>query len=115
MSGLGQSYPPAGAARRLATLFEQNQGVPISRQQVRDVANQLDYMKRLRRNGGARDILDQKGIAILWGKGDSYVIGKLKLVLVAPDEFISYRSETPQELELLRSQGHSNLVSTSFS
>jgi hypothetical protein len=94
------------ATRRVADLFERNQGVPISRSQIRKVANQLDYMKRIRRNGGARDLLDQKRIAILWGSGDATLISRLKLGLIAKTEFISYAPKNAQELALIRAHGH---------
>jgi hypothetical protein len=87
-------------------MFEQNQGVPISRDDVRRVANQLDYMKRIRRNGGARDILDQKRIAILWGSGDRNLIAQLNLGPVSDKEFISYTPRNAQELALIRANGH---------
>lgn len=111
MTQHGQNYPASGASKRLAALFEERQGVPISRWQVEQVANQLDYMKRLRRNGGARDILDSKGIALLWGGGDTYVIGQLGLGPIAADEFISYKPENEEELALLRTHGHAELQS----
>jgi hypothetical protein len=98
-----------GASRRLATLFEERQEEAISRWEVQHVANQLDYMKRLRRNGGARDILDKKGIAILWGGGDEYVINKLGLGKVGSEEFISYAPRNASELDLLRKNGHAEL------
>jgi hypothetical protein len=92
--------------KALADYFERNQGVPISRDEVRRIANQLDYMKRIRRNGGARDILDQKRIAILWGSGDRTLIGKLHLGRVSETEFISYAPKNAQELALIRAHGH---------
>ena len=114
MSQQGHNNPPTGASKRLATLFEQQQEVPISRSVVQQVANQLDYMKRLRRNGGARDILDTKGIALLWGGGDASVIQQLGLGPVGVDEFISYTPATPQELNLLRANGHAELQNPGF-
>ena len=95
-----------GGTNRLAALFERIQGAPISRVQVQALAQQHDFMKRIRRNGGARDLLAPKGIAILWGQGDKALIKKLGLGPVAPDEFISYRPKDPQEIDLLRRAGH---------
>jgi hypothetical protein len=94
------------ATRRVAEMFEQRQGVPISREEVRRVANQLDYMKRIRRNGGARDILDQKRIAILWGAGDRGLIASFGLGSVSETEFISYAPKNASELALIRKHGH---------
>ncbi len=50
----------------LALLFERYQGLPVSRIQIAAIAQQDDYMRRIRRGGGARDILAPKQIAILY-------------------------------------------------
>lgn len=101
-----QAIMNAGAGTaRLAALFEAVQTKPISRLIVQSIAQQEDYMKRVRRNGGARDVLAPKGIAILWGAGDKALIEKLELGPVGPDEFISYRPTAPAEIELLRLAG----------
>jgi hypothetical protein len=98
------------ASERLADLFEKNLEVPISRDEIREVAQQLDYMKRIRRNGGARDILDSRGIALLWGKGDAVVIASLGIGPVGPDEFIAYKPKSATELHLLKRNGHPDLA-----
>lgn len=95
-----------GGTQRLAALFEKIQRKPISRVQVQALAQQHDYMKRIRRNGGARDILAPKGIALLWGQGDKALIRELGLGPVGSDEFISYRPEDPHEIQRLRKAGH---------
>lgn len=97
------------ASQRLATLFAQQQGMPISRGQVVNIASQLDPLKRIRRNGGARDYLDPHGIALLWGKGDRDLIAALSLGSVEDDEFISYTPKSKQELQLIRKSGHAEL------
>ena len=74
--------------------------------QVQALAQQHDYMKRVRRNGGARDLLAPKGIALLWGGGDKATIAKLNLGPVSADEFISYKPVTQSEADLLRAVGH---------
>lgn len=51
-------------------------------------------------------MLAPKGIAILWGTGDKALIEKLKLGLVGPDEFVSYRPTDPVEIALLRNAQH---------
>lgn len=56
-----------GGATRLANLFRSFQNEIISRRLVECVARQKDYMKRIRGNGGARDILAQENLIILWG------------------------------------------------
>jgi len=95
-----------GGTLRIAALFEKIQRQPVSRLQVQALAQQHDYMKRIRRNGGARDILAPKGIALLWGQGDKDLIAKLNLGLVTPDEFISFKPETQEQIELLRAANH---------
>ncbi|MCI0638082.1 MAG: hypothetical protein L0Y70_03350 [Gemmataceae bacterium] len=93
----------AGAGTlRLAALFEAFQEQPIPRLIVQSIAQQDDYMKRIRRNGGARDILAPRGIAILWGRADRRLIARLGLGAVGPDEFVSYRPTTAVEIALLR-------------
>jgi hypothetical protein len=62
-------------------------------------------MKRVRRNGGARDILAPLGIAILWGGADRVLITALRLGPVGPDEFISFTPRTPSESTMLRNAG----------
>jgi len=91
--------------KRLAALFESCIGLPISRVQVAAVAAQDDYMKRIRRNGGARDILAAKGIAILYSETDRELIGKLQIE-IGYREFISFKPKTQSEADLLRSAGH---------
>jgi hypothetical protein len=103
------------ASRRLAAHFEANQGTPISRDTVADLADeQKDPLKRVRRNGGARDYLDPKGIAILWGKGDRKVIKQLGLGPVADDEFIAYKPKSQSEFDIIRSGSHKKLQSPGF-
>ena len=95
-----------GGKNRIAALFEKIQRQPISRLQVQALAQQLDPLKRIRRNGGARDVLAPKGIALLWGQGDRAMIEALKLGPVTADEFISVTPQTPEEASLLRRTGH---------
>lgn len=95
-----------GGTNRIAALFEKVQGKPISRQQVSALAQQHDYMKRIRRNGGARDVLAPKGIALLWGQRDRALIDQLGLGPVTADEFISFRPASTAEIALLRDAGH---------
>lgn len=95
----------AGTAR-IAALFEKMQQTPISRLQVQALAQQHDYMKRIRRNGGARDILAPKGIALLWGQKDRHLIEALNLGPVTADEFISIAPTLPDQIDLLRQAGH---------
>lgn len=112
----GRKGSAQAAARRLAAYFEAHQGKPIARDRiVADLADeQLDPLKRIRRNGGARDYLDPKGIAVLWGRGDRAAIEHLGIGPVAADEFIAYKPKNQQELDLLRARRHGRLQSPGF-
>jgi hypothetical protein len=97
---------PRGGADRLATLFRNVQRKAISRLIVQAIVQQDDYMKRIRRNGGARDILAPEGIAILWGQKDRAIITDLSLGRCGADEFISVQPSEPAEVQLLRAANH---------
>jgi hypothetical protein len=97
------SRPPG--TKRVDALFRFVQGKPISRAHVLAVAPQKDAMKRLRKNGGARDSLAEDGIALLSGNYDKDLIAKLKLPLCKKDEFISYQPTGEVEKSELRSLG----------
>lgn len=90
----------------VAKLFEIMQRVPISRTQIEVVAKQHDYMRRLRKGGGARDILTKKGIAVLSGIYDKKLINTLGLGPATSEEFISVTPKDAAEAELLRTAGH---------
>lgn len=80
-----------GGTDRVAALFTEVQQQAVSRTTVEHVAQQKDAMKRIRRNGGARDVLAPQGIAILWGQKDRALISELGLPLIGEDEFISFK------------------------
>ncbi len=92
--------------QRLAALFKTVQERPVSRRTVEDVAQQKDAMKRVRRNGGARDVLAPQGIAILWSGSDRALIERLKLPIVGPQDFISFKPTDPVHIALLRDAGY---------
>lgn len=96
---------PRGGTERLAVLFALYQRRPISRTLVQALAQQHDYMKRLRKNGGARDLLSVKGIALLGGKTHRDAIRSLGLPKTSAEDFISLTPETPEELNILKSCG----------
>ena len=96
-----------GGSKRLALLFERYQGVPLSRVQIQAVAAQDDYMKRIRSNQGARDLLRPKRIAILYSEIDRELMQKLGLKF-GYREFLSYAPKTEAEARLLRDAGHIN-------
>jgi Restriction endonuclease NaeI len=54
-----------GGKERAAEFFKRQLDVRIERSVIQSLLfDQLDYMKRLRKNGGARDILDPQGIRL---------------------------------------------------
>lgn len=104
--GLRRQIMSAGkGTRRLAVMFEHCLGMPVSRVQVSGIAAQDDFMKRIRRNGGARDLLAPKGIAILYSETDRELMIQLGLKF-GSREFISHRPADAKQAELLRIAGH---------
>lgn len=89
-----------GGTERLVRLFENVQGQPVSRDVIKAVARQRDYMKRLRRNGGARDPLGKKGIVVLSGAYDRVWIEALGLPRCSRSEFIAFTPSKRQWREL---------------
>lgn len=90
--------------RRLAKLFETCLEMPVSRVLIAGIAAQDDYMKRLRRNGGARDVLAKKGIAVLYSGYDRDLMKAFGLKF-GDREFLSYRPKNIAEEEILRREG----------
>ena len=93
---------PRGGTERVAMLFRLYQRRPVHRGLVEALAQQKDYMKRLRKNGGARDLLALEGIAILSGKKHKELIATLGLPKCGRDEFISIHGSNGRERELLQ-------------
>lgn len=85
-------FAPQSGQQRLNELFRRVQRRRISRNVVRTVAQQKDYMKRVRGNGGSRSALKPEGILIM-GDYDSHrtVARKLGLPLPGEGEFVSVR------------------------
>lgn len=94
-----------GGTKRIARLFELFPETAISRVQIEAVAAQDDFMKRIRRNGGARDILAPKGIAILYSENDHDLMRLLGLKF-GSREFMSYSPKNDGEREMLRAANH---------
>jgi hypothetical protein len=94
-----------GGTKRVAMLFERYQERAVSRVQIIAIAAQDDPMRRVRRGGGARDILAPKGIAILYSETDRAIMRALNLTF-GFREFISYRPKNDREAALLRSANH---------
>lgn len=85
-------FTHSSGQQRLNELFRRVQKRRIGRNVVRTVAQQKDYMKRVRGNGGSRSALRPEGILIM-GDYDSHRAVAIKLGLVAPGEgeFVSVR------------------------
>lgn len=94
-----------GGTARLALLFEHCLETPVSRVLIASIAAQDDFMKRIRRNGGARDVLAPKGIAVLYSETDRELLRQLGIA-TGSREFVSVRAKTAAEVRLLRDAGH---------
>jgi hypothetical protein len=95
---------PRGGTTRLVRLFESCIGTPVSRVLISSVAAQDDFMKRLRKNGGARDTLFKKGIAVLYSEIDGALMHELGLRF-GYREFMSFRPRNEFEELKLRAAG----------
>ncbi|MFD3517237.1 NaeI family type II restriction endonuclease [Streptomyces sp. NPDC058657] len=84
---------------RLNELFRRIQKHPISRNVVRTVAQQKDYMKRVRGNGGARSALRNEGILIMGDYASHQRVARqLAIAVPREGEFVSVRvTEAPEE------------------
>jgi Restriction endonuclease NaeI len=87
---------------RLARLFRHYQRKPVPRNAILDVARQLDSLKRVRANGGARDLLAGEGIAILSGEYKKELRTALGFGSLRRGEYVSIKPETPNEHVLLK-------------
>ncbi|MFB8270285.1 NaeI family type II restriction endonuclease [Streptomyces sp. NPDC055955] len=85
-------FAPKSGQQRINELFRRAQQRRIGRNVVRTVAQQKDYMKRVRGNGGARSALRPEGILIM-GDYDSHrdVARNLGLAPPREGEFVSVR------------------------
>jgi hypothetical protein len=90
---------------RIAKLFRHYLGNPVSRHTILAVAKQKDSMKRLRKNGGARDTLCKEGIALLSGTYDSEIICQLGLPECGRDDFIAFQPQTDADRSLMAKLG----------
>jgi hypothetical protein len=84
---------PRGGTDRVAMLFRLCQRIPISRKIIVALAQQDDPLKRLRKNGGARDQLQREGIVVLSGKTQKKAIAEAGLGFCRPDQFISLSAD----------------------
>jgi hypothetical protein len=85
-------FEPSHGTKRVDMLFRLAQRRLISRTVVATVAQQEDYMKRIRGNGGSRSSLRPEGI-VIFGQYDSHgrVAETLGLPVPGPGESVSVR------------------------
>ena len=93
--------------QRMGNLFREVRSVPITRDVVEAVAQQKDFMRRIRSDNGrgTRDILAREGIALLSGDFDAGLIAQLSLPPCSGSEFISYKAASQQEAQLIHEYG----------
>ncbi|UWQ48602.1 NaeI family type II restriction endonuclease [Leisingera caerulea] len=93
---------------RMAQLFRLIQQRPIPRDVVEAVAQQKDFMRRIRsdKGRGTRDLLARDGILLLSGQYDSQLIKALDLPPCAGGEFISCRIENEYHARMAAQSGH---------
>lgn len=87
--------------QRMVALFREVQHQPITRDVVEAVAQQQDFMRRIRSDNGkgTRDHLAKEGILLLSGHYDAPLIAELGLPFCSGSEFVSYRPVLPTEVE----------------
>jgi hypothetical protein len=85
-------FAPKSGQQRINELFRRVQGRRISRGVIATVAQQDDYMKRVRGNGGARSHLRDEGIIVLGDYGaHRRIAAKLGIVEPQRGECVSVR------------------------
>ncbi|MGW8972773.1 NaeI family type II restriction endonuclease [Streptomyces platensis] len=92
-------FAPSSGQGRLNELFRRAQKRRLGRNVVRAVAQQKDYMKRVRGNGGSRSALQNEGILIM-GDYDSHrkIAAELEIPVPGEGEFVSVRvAEVPAD------------------
>jgi hypothetical protein len=95
-----------GGSKRAAAFFSSYLRKPIHRSVVQALLfDQDDYMKRLRGNQGARDILRTRGIALLSGFYDKGLLSELGVAGVASHEMIAVQALSPEQERLMRTKG----------
>lgn len=94
---------------RMAALFREVQGVAITRDVVEAVAQQRDFMRRIRsdKGRGTRDHLAHEGLLLLSGHYDAPLIAALGLPSCTASEFVSYRPKNSDERALAAEHGMS--------
>jgi len=80
---------------------------PITRDVVEAVAQQQDFMRRIRSDNGrgTRDLLARESILLLSGHYDAPLIAALRLPFCSGSEFVSYKLNDANEFALAREFG----------
>jgi hypothetical protein len=102
---VGMIFEGKTGQERVRRLFREVLDRPIPRKVIIDVAQQLDPIKRIRRNGGARDTMLREGIIVLSGDYFSALISALDLPPCAHGEFIAHKLSGPAEYALAKKHG----------
>ncbi|MEO9491099.1 MAG: NaeI family type II restriction endonuclease [Anderseniella sp.] len=93
-------------AIRAAEFFRRNLGKIVPREvAVALLFDQLDPMKRIRGNQGARDVLKPEGIAVLSGPYGNRVLENLGRDRIDSDAFISIKPTNEAERTILEDEG----------
>ncbi len=98
--------------QRMVALFREVQRKPITRDVVEAVAQQQDFMRRIRSDNGrgTRDHLAREGILLLSGHYDAPLIAALGLPFCSGSEFVSHQLKNAKELAVAIEQGFGDLV-----
>jgi hypothetical protein len=95
-----------GGSVRAATFFRENLDRPIHRRVIMALLHdQLDPMKRLRENNGAKNLLRPDGIALVSGTYFNPVLTNLGVPKVGNDEFIALHADTADKRAMLQAAG----------
>lgn len=95
-----------GGNNRAAQFFRENIGKVIHRSILQALLfDQLDYMKRIRGNGGAKDTLAKEGIAILSGQFRAALIEHFGLPSISRNEFLSVNFSR-EDTAIMKSEGY---------
>lgn len=90
-----------GGSKRAAAFFSENLGKPVHRSVVLALLHdQLDPMKRLRWNSGAKQILWASNIALLSGKYFGVQAGHLGIAGLKRDQFVAVQLDDAQRAYL---------------
>ncbi|KIC07882.1 regulatory protein [Leisingera sp. ANG-M1] len=103
-----QIFAAATGNERMAQLFRLIQRQPIHRDAVEAVAQQKDFMRRIRADGGhgTRDILAREQIVLLEGQKDAQLIKALELPPCPASAFISCRIESGYHARMVEQSRH---------